>query len=62
MSTTTLKKLSFIEFLEQYPDGQGIFELVDGEIVLVEPTRVHKNVARFLMFAFNDQIRRLGLD
>lgn len=62
MNITTVKKLSFIEFLEQYPDGRGIFELVDGEIVQVEPTRAHKNVARFLMFAFNDEIRRLGLD
>ncbi|MBE9189250.1 Uma2 family endonuclease [Gloeocapsopsis crepidinum LEGE 06123] len=62
MSTTTPRKLNFIEFLEQYPEGKGTFELVDGEIVQVEPTRAHKNVARFLMFAFNDEIRRLGLD
>lgn len=62
MSTTTVKKLSFIEFLEQYPDGKGIYELVNGEIVQVEPTRAHKNVARFLLFTFNDEIRRKGLD
>lgn len=62
MSTAALKKLSFEQFLEQYPDGYGIFELVNGEIVQVEPIRAHKNVARFLLFAFNDEIRRLGLD
>jgi len=62
MSTITTKKLSFLEFLEQYPDGEGIFELVNGEIVHVEPTRAHKNVARFLMFTFNDEIRRKELD
>ena len=60
--TTTLKKLTFEEFLEQYPDGYGIYELVNGEIVQVEPTRAHKNVARFLLFAFNDEIRRLSLN
>jgi Uma2 family endonuclease len=60
--TTTVKKLSFLEFLEHYPDGAGIFELVNGEIVQVEATRAHKNVARFLMFTFNDEIRRKGLD
>ncbi|PSB00990.1 Uma2 family endonuclease [Merismopedia glauca] len=60
--TTTVKKLSFTEFLEEYPDGCGIYELVDGEIVQVEATRAHKNVARFLLFAFNDEIRRLELD
>jgi len=62
MTTTKLKKLNFGEFLEQYPDGSGISELVNGEIVNVEATRAHKNVARFLVFAFNDEIRRLGLD
>ena len=62
MTTTTSKKLTFEEFLEQYPDGYGIYELVNGEIVQVEPTRAHKNVARFLVFALNDEIRRLKLD
>lgn len=62
MSQTIVKKLTFADFLEQYPDGLGIFELVNGEFVQVEATRAHKNVARFLLFAFNDEIRRLGLD
>lgn len=61
MVQTPVKKLTFEEFLEQYPDG-GIYELIDGEIIPVEPTRAHKNVARFLMLGFNDEIRRLGLD
>lgn len=39
MTTTTAKKLSFAEFLQQYPDGEGIFELVDGEIVQVKAIR-----------------------
>lgn len=62
MVQTPAKKLTFEEFLEQYPDGYGIFELVNGEIVQVESTRAHKNVARFLMFSFNDEIRRKQLD
>ncbi len=62
MSQTTVKKLTFADFLEQYPDGLGIFELVNGQFVQLEATRAHKNVARFLLFAFNDEIRRLGLD
>ncbi len=45
MTNTTAKKLTFEQFLEQYPDGYGIFELVDGEIVRVEPIRAHKNMA-----------------
>lgn len=62
MSTTTLKKLSFAQFLEQYPDGYGIYELVNGEIVKVEPIRAHKNVARYLVRLFDREIERLELD
>ncbi|HCF25745.1 MAG TPA: hypothetical protein DEV81_00645 [Cyanobacteria bacterium UBA11049] len=60
--STTIKKLSFIEFLEQYPDGKGIYELVNGEIVQVEPTRAHKNVARYLVKCFDRENERLALD
>ncbi|OYD87777.1 hypothetical protein CDG77_27490 [Nostoc sp. 'Peltigera membranacea cyanobiont' 213] len=59
MVQTPVKKLTFEEFLEQYPNG-GIYELLKGEIIPVEVTRAHKNVSRFLMLAFNDEIRRLG--
>jgi len=58
----TKTRLTFADFLEQYPDSSGIYELVNGEIVKVEATRAHKNVARFLVFGFNDEIRRLGLE
>ncbi|BAY97855.1 hypothetical protein NIES37_18020 [Tolypothrix tenuis PCC 7101] len=57
-----VQKLTFEDFLEQYPDGSGIYELVNGQIIKVEPIRAHKNVARFLMLGFNDEIRRLELD
>ncbi|MBW4448996.1 MAG: Uma2 family endonuclease [Spirirestis rafaelensis WJT71-NPBG6] len=59
---TTNKKLTFEEFLAQYPDGYGIFELVNGEIVQVEATRAHKNIARYLVKSFDREIDRLGLD
>ncbi|QIR40348.1 Uma2 family endonuclease [Tolypothrix sp. PCC 7910] len=57
-----VQKLTFEDFLEQYPDGSGIYELVNGEIIKVEPIRAHKNVARFLMLGFNYEIKRLELD
>ncbi len=62
MKATTITKLTFEEFLAQYPDGYGIYELVNGEIVQVEPTRAHKNVARYLVKNFDREIDRLGLD
>lgn len=58
---TTAKKLNFAEFLEQRPED-GIYELVDGEIVQVEPIRAHKNVARYLVRRLDREIERLSLD
>lgn len=59
---TTSAKLTFEEFLEYYPDGEGRFELINGEIIKVEATRAHKNVARYLVKAFDTESERLGLD
>ncbi|MCC3572729.1 MAG: Uma2 family endonuclease [Microcoleus sp. PH2017_40_RAT_O_B] len=58
----TAVKLTFEDFLEQYPDGYGIYELVNGEIVEVDATRAHKNVARYLVKCFDGENERLGLD
>ena len=58
----TKTKLTFADFLEKYPDGSGIYELVNGEIVKVEATRDHKNVARFLVKSFDRESERLELD
>ena len=58
----TKTKLTFAEFLEKYPDGSGIYELVNGEIVKVEATRAHKNVARYLVKSFDRESERLELD
>jgi Uma2 family endonuclease len=62
MASTLTQKLTFLEFLEQYPDGFGQYELVNGEIVKVEPTRAHKNVARFLVRCFDRESERLNSD
>ncbi|MDD1413662.1 Uma2 family endonuclease [Dolichospermum sp. ST_con] len=61
MTITILTKIDFGQFLQQRPDD-GIYELVNGEIIQVEAIRAHKNVARYLVFGFNDEIRRLQLD
>ena len=58
----TKTKLTFADFLQQYPDGSGIYELVNGEIVKVESTRSDKNVARYLVQSFHRESERLGLD
>lgn len=61
MSTTIKQKLTFAQFLELCPE-EGFYELVDGEIVEVRATRNHDDVANFLLFSLNDEIRRLNLN
>ncbi|MEH2300400.1 MAG: Uma2 family endonuclease [Nostoc sp.] len=61
MKTYTKQKLTFVQFLEQCPE-EGLYELVDGEIVEVRATRNHDDVANFILFAYNDEIRRFNLN
>ncbi|MFM5889645.1 MAG: Uma2 family endonuclease, partial [Dolichospermum sp.] len=56
-----LTKLDFVQFLQQRPDD-GIYELVNGEIVKVEAIRARKNVARYLVKSFDRESERLELD
>ncbi|MBR8829528.1 MAG: Uma2 family endonuclease [Gomphosphaeria aponina SAG 52.96 = DSM 107014] len=55
-----IKKLSFGEFLREYPEGK--FELINGDLVKLEAIRAHKNISRFLVQAFHRESERLGLD
>lgn len=61
MTIITQQKLTFDQFLEQYPED-GRYELVDGEIIEMRATRQHDDVGFLILFAFNDEIRRLKLD
>jgi Uma2 family endonuclease len=61
MSSIIVRRLTFREFLEQRPND-ATYELVDGEIVQVEPTRAHKNITRYLVRCFDREIERLGSD
>jgi len=61
MTTTIKQKLSFDQFLEQCPE-EGLYELVNGEIVEVRATRNHEDVADFTADSFKDEIKRLNLN
>ncbi len=54
--------LTLDEFLDWYPDGyHGRFELHDGEIVKMQPTGTHEQVAGFLASKLSVYIERLNL-
>ncbi|MBE9011348.1 Uma2 family endonuclease [Pseudanabaenaceae cyanobacterium LEGE 13415] len=61
MSIATKQKLTFDQFLEQYPEDAH-YELINGEMVEMRATRQHDDVNFFILFAFNDEIRRLKLE
>lgn len=63
MIPTQLKqKLTFDEFIEQCPDREGCYELVNGEIVRILATRQHDNIAEFISDSFKDEVKRLKLN
>ncbi len=57
MIATVTQKLTFDQFLVECPED-GLYELVNGEIVEMNATRNHDDVANFMLFGFNDEIRR----
>lgn len=59
---STIVTFTFEDYLRQYPQGEGKFELIDGEFVKLEAIRAHKNVARFLVKMFDRESERLALD
>ncbi|ABA20093.1 Protein of unknown function DUF820 [Trichormus variabilis ATCC 29413] len=61
MTAIAGQKLTFDQFLDKCPE-EGFYELVNGEIIEVRSTRNHDDVANYLLFAFNDEIRRLNLN
>lgn len=58
MTLLTRSKLSFEQFLRDYPEGKGRYELINGELVEMRATRGHDTIADGLLFTFNDEIRR----
>jgi Uma2 family endonuclease len=61
MTAMTKPKLTFNQFLEKCPE-EGFYELVNGEIVELLSTRNHDDVASFILFAFNDEIKRVNVN
>ncbi|MBE9187429.1 Uma2 family endonuclease [Microcoleus sp. LEGE 07076] len=61
MIATVTKKLTFDQFLVECPED-GLYELVNGEIVEMNSTRNHDDVADFTSDSFKDEIKRLNLN
>ncbi|MGD1859384.1 MAG: Uma2 family endonuclease [Leptolyngbyaceae cyanobacterium] len=53
--------LTFEEFIAAYPEDGGIYELINGEAIAVNPAGKHEEVVAFIVAKLNSEIRRLGL-
>ncbi|MGB7442689.1 MAG: Uma2 family endonuclease [Coleofasciculaceae cyanobacterium] len=62
ITTQTNQQLTFEQFLEYEIAEEGRYELVNGEIVRILPTRQHENVADFIADTFKDEVKRLSLN
>ena len=59
--TQSKQKLTFEQFLQQYPDDDR-YELVDGEIVRILATRQHDDIADFIADLMKAEVNRLKLN
>ncbi|WP_009543695.1 Uma2 family endonuclease [Crocosphaera subtropica] len=60
MRSPTITGINVNEFISQYGDNER-YELIDGELVDMEPTGTHEQVAAFLSRKFNVEIDRYNL-
>ncbi len=56
MIQTTIKSITFEEFLEGYPDGKGRFELRNGVIVEMNQNGEPEEVTGFLIRKINVEL------
>jgi Uma2 family endonuclease len=56
------QQLTFAQFITQLPDEEGRYELVNGEIMRILPTRRHETIAEFIADIFKDEVKRLKLN
>lgn len=61
MTQALSQPLTFEEYLETYPSDGGIYELINGEIIAVNPTGDHEEVIAFIVAELNFTIRRRNL-
>lgn len=56
------QQLTFEQFIEQLPDEEGLYELVNGEIMRILATRHHEDIADFILRVFDKEVERLKLN
>ncbi|MEA5513328.1 Uma2 family endonuclease [Nodularia sp. UHCC 0506] len=60
--TITKNRLTFAQFLNYDFPEEGRYELVNGEIMRIQATRKHDNLAEFISDTFKLEVKRLNLN
>ncbi|MBD2690902.1 Uma2 family endonuclease [Anabaena catenula] len=60
--TLTKNRLTFEQFLNHDFPEEGRYELVNGEIMRIQATRKHDNLAEFIADTFKLEVKRLNLN
>ncbi len=56
------KLMTFEAFLNWYPEGEGRYELINGEVIEVRPSGDHEDVASQVIRTVDREIERLSLN
>lgn len=52
------QKITLAQFVQQLPDQEGRYELVNGEIMRILATRRHETIAEFIADTFKAEVRQ----
>ena len=56
------QKITLAQFVQQLPDQEGRYELVNGEIMRILATRRYEDIADFIARQFDKEVDRLNLN
>jgi len=62
IATQIRPQLTFEKFVTQLPNEEGRYELINGEIVRILPTRRHEDIADFIIRRLDREVERLSLN
>ena len=58
MVQSTVRSISFAEFISRCPDDGRRYELINGQVVELMATRAHDDITNFIYDAFREEVKR----
>ena len=61
-SNQSKQKITLAQFVQQLPDEEGRYELVNGEVMRILATRRHEDIADFIARQFDKEVEKVNLN